>query len=101
MAIELELRRKAGQQPAMEEYLQRFPDDRTIVQSVFMPEMEMARTKDKARDTELEPAVEGPLPQRLGRYLIEKRRSAFSEDKKILAFDVWTIKGRPSSSWTS
>jgi eukaryotic-like serine/threonine-protein kinase len=73
LAIELELRRRTGQQPAMDEYLQRFPEDRSIVQSVFMPTLEMASTLDPAKDTELEPSGDGSLPDRIGCYVIERQ----------------------------
>ncbi len=73
LALELELRRNAGEQPALDEYLQRFPEDRAIVEPVFMPATEMASTMDQVKDTELEPAEEGPLPERLGRYVIKRQ----------------------------
>ena len=73
LALELALRRSAGEQPAVDEYLQRFPQDRTIVEQVFMPATEMASTLEQRKDRELEPAVGGLLPERLGRYVIKRQ----------------------------
>jgi eukaryotic-like serine/threonine-protein kinase len=54
LKIELELLRNAGEKPELEKYQQRFSDDRSIVESVFVPANVMASTIDLASDTNFE-----------------------------------------------
>ena len=59
MGLEVEFRQAGGQEPTPEEYRQRFPDAGKIVDALFAID---------ATDTE-----DDPIPERLGRYTIQRR----------------------------
>jgi serine/threonine protein kinase/tetratricopeptide (TPR) repeat protein len=70
LAIEIELRRSAGEWPSKEEYLLRFPDDPLLVEAVLNPVPNLASTADPSRENKVE---EEPPPERLDRYVIQRQ----------------------------
>ena len=71
LAIEIELRRSAGERPTMEEYNQRFPDDQSLFEAVFRPVPDLASTADLSWDNQVE--EDEPQPERLDRYIIQRQ----------------------------
>jgi serine/threonine protein kinase/formylglycine-generating enzyme required for sulfatase activity/tetratricopeptide (TPR) repeat protein len=70
LALELEHRRSDGEQPAIEEYLQRFPSDQKLVEAVIL-----GADFDAFATTALDqanPTSDGAAPTKLGRYLIKR-----------------------------
>jgi serine/threonine protein kinase len=66
LALEVELRRAAGEQPNVDEYRKRFQNDCDPVAAVFGASDSAGSTIDYAVGTSLED--EGPMPQAIGRY---------------------------------
>jgi serine/threonine protein kinase len=70
LALEIELRQQRGHQPALEEYLVRFPREENLVRAAFP----MAGTRDSAESSHPSPMPETPtdLLDRIGRDRIEE-----------------------------
>ena len=70
LPLELELRRGTGEQPIIDEYLERFPEYRSVVELVFVPATEVASTKTNSLDGQPKSA-KAELPPEIGRYKIK------------------------------
>ena len=77
VAMEVELRCAARQQPLAEEYRQRFPDDFEIIKAVFSDLQKRmpagGSTIDSPRASDDTDVEEEPTPERLGRYEIQRQ----------------------------
>ena len=60
LGVELDYRRRRGESPAPEEYLNRFPDDEEVIRGVFC-ELDFSRTIASMRE---------PLPAMLGKFVV-------------------------------
>ena len=70
IAVEVELRRKAIEQPFAEEYLLRFPRDQEIILSILPPKVDLYATT--AHDSDNKHIDHESIPTHLGRFVIEK-----------------------------
>jgi len=71
LAIEIEMRRSAGERFTMDEYNQRFLGDQSLIEAVFRAAPELASTEGPSRDNKVE--EDEPQPERLGRYVIQRK----------------------------
>lgn len=76
MELEVKLRKTAGQQPRSEAYRQRFPQAGEVVDAVFgvarQPEPPCGSTREETSDADDTDADQEPVPERLGRYRIQR-----------------------------
>jgi WD40 repeat protein/serine/threonine protein kinase len=74
MRVESELRRKVGEQPAAQEYRERFPAHEAVITAVFQPAMAVTTATDEAepagstRATSAPPRLAGSLPAELANH---------------------------------
>ncbi len=78
LLIEVDLRRKSGELPKLDDYIRRFPNDRDIVEGVLYPATELKSTLDElvqtgdSGDTELEAEDHSDLPASIGRFQVQR-----------------------------
>ena len=79
IALEVALRRSAGQQPQADDYHKWFPDDHDAIEAVFLSEAATSRTVDRRTTPDDTDTEDEPTAERLGRYQIRRRlgRGAF------------------------
>jgi len=70
LALEVELCQQRGERPSLQEYLTRFPSEEDLIRAAFP----MAGSSDGTPDLHPQPAPAAPpdLPERIGRYRIER-----------------------------